>query len=95
MATTPQDHKRPKAETVNEPFEFKHDGEVYTLPPASAIKAGMLRRFRKLDDLDIAFSLIEELAEPDALAALDDMPLEEFNQTLSDWQESIGATPGK
>lgn len=95
MPTTPQDHKRPHAETANEPFEFKHDGETYTLPPSSAIKAGMLRRLRKLDYLDIAFSILEELADKDTLAALDDMDLATFNETLDEWQASLGVTPGK
>jgi hypothetical protein len=95
MPAVPQDHKRPKAETAAEPFEFTHDGVTYTLPPASSIKAGMLRRFRKLDDLDVAFSILEEIADEDALAALDDMGIAEFNQTVSDWQSHIGVDPGK
>ena len=95
MPATPQDHKRPKAETASEPFSFEHNGESFTLPPASSIKAGMLRRFRKLDDLDVAFSILEEIADDEALAALDDMGIAEFNEVVSDWQSHIGVDPGK
>lgn len=95
MPAKPQDHKRSKAEMASEPFEFEHNGETFTLPPSSAIKAGMLRRFRKLDDLDVAFSIIEEVADEDALAALDDMDLARFNEVVSDWQEHIGVDAGK
>lgn len=94
MPATPQDHKRPKAETANEPFEFEHNGETFTLPPSSSIKAGMLRRFRKLSDLDLAFSILEEIADADALAALDDMEIAEFNQAVTDWQSHIGLDAG-
>jgi hypothetical protein len=91
----PQDRKRPAAESSREPFEFKHDGELFTLPPQSAIKAGLLRKFRTQSDLDMSFSILEAIADPTALAALDDMALDEFNDTLSDWQSHIGASPGK
>ena len=95
MPTTPQDRKRPKAETANQPFPFEHNGEAFTLPPASQMKAGMIRRFRKLDDLDMAFSILEEIASPEALEAMDDMALEDFNTVMADWQVHIGVTPGK
>lgn len=94
MPTAPQD-RRPKAETASEPFTFDHDGTTYTLPPWSAITAGMMRRFRKLDDLDLSFSILEEIADEDALKALDAMPLADFNRTVSAWQDHIGAAPGK
>lgn len=93
MPTTPQDRKS-KAESANESFEFTRDGVTYTLPPSSAIKAGMLRRLRKLDDLDMAFSLIEEIADPAALAALDDASIDEFNEILAGWQRHIGFDAG-
>lgn len=95
MPATPQDHQRPKAETANQPFEFTHDGESFTLPPADAIKAGMIRRFRKQGDLDMAFSILEEIADGEAIEALDKMTLHEFNEVLEAWQVYIGVTPGK
>lgn len=93
MPTTPQDHKS-KAETSTEPFTFDIAGEQHTLPPASAITAGMLRRFRKLEDLDAAFSILEEVAAEETLTALDALPLTEFNDILADWQKHIGIDAG-
>jgi hypothetical protein len=104
MPAQPQDQKRPKAETANEPFEFKHNGDVYYLPAALAITGGMIRRHRHRDDLDMAFSILEEIAETDeptqaAIDALDDMPAvgdeAAFNVTIRDWYRHIGITPGK
>jgi len=104
MPTEPQDHRRSAAETANERFEFKWEGEVYTLPPAKVITGGMIRRHRKEDVLDMAFSILEEIAEIDedtkaALGALDDMPAvgdkAPFNRTLADWGKHVGIELGK
>jgi hypothetical protein len=96
MPAQPQDH-RPKngshAEASTEPFTFDRDGQTFTLP--DTFKAGMLRRFRRLDELDMAFSILEEVCDEDTLAALDDMPVQEFNDLMERWQKTIGATPGK
>jgi len=94
MPKNPQD-RRSKAETSTEPFKFTRDGETHELPPFASIKAGMLRRFRKLGDLDAAFSILEELADEDALAALDDLALDEFNDVVSDWMAHVGVSPGE
>lgn len=91
MPTTPQDH-RTKAETAAEPFTFDHDGETYTLP--STVKAGLLRKVRKLDELDMLFTIIEETADPDAVAAIDDMDTSEFNDVVERWQRHIGVGAG-
>lgn len=95
MPVAPQDHRRSAAETATTPFLFDHDGETFELPPQSSIKAGMLRRFRRQSDLDMAFSILEELAPPESLAALDDMTVGVFNDTLEAWQSHIGVAPGK
>jgi hypothetical protein len=94
--TAPQDHRRPAAETAAEPFTFTDAaGTVHTLPGQDAITAGLLRRYRKLPDLDMSFSILEEIADPDALTALDAMDIPTFNRTLTEWQEHLGAPLGK
>ncbi|HEX5541110.1 MAG TPA: hypothetical protein VFX60_06040 [Micromonospora sp.] len=88
----PQDRKKPDAEDV---FEFEHGGETYTLPRYGSIKPGLIRRIRKLSDLDATFTILEEVANADALAALDDMSMDEFNQVQRDWLEHSGITLGE
>ena len=77
----PQDRK-PKQETTEAevtPFEFEHNGETYTLASADVLDAGFARRNRKLTPDDQFFTLIEELADEDALAAIDSMKKAEFD----------------
>lgn len=81
---TPQDRK-PKATegTAGGLFSFTHDGEEYTFPkPFTTVQTpGFLRANRRRDELDMAFTIIEVLADddPDILAVIDKMPLPEFN----------------
>lgn len=88
----PQDHKKPAAEDA---FEFEHDGETYTLPKFGSWSAGLVRRIRKMSDVDASFTIIEQVAEPDALAAIDAMTLEEFNQLQQDWADHAGVSLGE
>jgi hypothetical protein len=65
-------------------FTFTHKGKSYTFPnPVSAVTSpGFLRANRRRDELDLSFTIIEILADndPDILAAIDSMPLAEFNR---------------
>lgn len=94
-ATTPQDRKRAKAEAG--PVTFDRDGETFTLPVRADITGGLLRRHRHRDDMDFAFSILEELCDKPTLAALDAMTLDDLNGVLSDWQEHVfpDGDPGK
>lgn len=79
----PQDHQ-PKKKNVPTPhpeeaFTFTHRGQEYTLAaPLDVLDAGWARvnRNKTLDDQ--FFSLIEALADPEALAAIDSMKKQEF-----------------
>lgn len=95
MSTTrkrPQDHKKPAREDV---FEYTHNGRTFTLPPYKSIKSGTIRRLRKLPATDFAFTLLEELADEDALAVIDDMDTEEFEAMNRAWMEHSGITLGE
>lgn len=88
----PQDHKKPAGENV---FEFEHGGETYTLPRFGGIKQGLIRRIRKLSDVDATFTILEEVASPETLEALDDMTGDEFNAVIREWMEHSGVTLGE
>jgi hypothetical protein len=95
---TPQDHKpkRPKTAVDPGPFTFMGlDGEEYELPPAEALTAGLIRQNRHKDEVDMAFSILEALCEPEVLEALDALPVRDFNTIVLAWQTSINTSPGK
>ena|SRR5690554_6166340 len=91
-AKKPQDHKKSVAEDV---FEFEHGGETHTLPRFGSWSAGLVRRVRKLSDVDATFTILEEVADEAALAAIDSMDLDEFNRLQQDWMEHGGVTLGE
>ena len=91
-AKKPQDHKKSVAEDV---FEFEHGGETHTLPRFGSWSAGLVRRVRKLSDVDASFTILEEVADPETLAVIDSMPLERFNELQQEWAEHAGVSLGE
>ncbi|MDN4645358.1 hypothetical protein [Arthrobacter sp. PsM3] len=76
----PQDRKpaQTPAGTEAPGFEFEHHGETFTLASADTITSGFARKNRKLSPDDQLYTLLEELADDDALAAIDSMRKPEF-----------------
>lgn len=91
-AKKPQDRKKPAAEDV---FTFEHDGEAYSLPKFGSWSAGLVRRVRRLRDVDATFTILEEVADPETLAAIDSMSLERFDQLQRDWADHAGVSLGE
>lgn len=83
----PQDRK-PKADEAAPGgfFSFSQGGKQHTFPkPFSVVQSpGYLRANRRRSDLDLTFTMIEDLADNDPviLKAIDNMSRDEFN-TLS------------
>lgn len=67
-------------------------GTEITLSPMSSITAGMLRKYRKLDEMDFMFSILEDVIAPDELAKVDELPLPEVERMFRAWQANEGAT---
>lgn len=67
-------------------------GTEITLPPMSSITAGMLRKYRKLDELDFMFSILEDVIEPAELAKVDALSLEETRVLFQSWNDDEGAS---
>lgn len=97
MATPkkPQDHK-PKAAEAAESFTFTHNGQSHTLKPTlESITPGFLRRIRKFDDLDAFFTILEELADEEQLAVVDEMTHKEFGELSREFFAHLGASRGE
>jgi len=87
-----QDRKKLSTEDV---FTFEHDGRTYTLPKFGSWSAGLMRRIRKLSDVDATFTILEEVADAETLAAIDSMSLDEFNELQQAWAEHAGVSLGE
>jgi hypothetical protein len=92
MPTTPQDHKTSKTFSWRTP-----SGEILTIVSINAIKGRQLRKYRKLDPLDMLFSILEDTADKKALALIDDLERADLDAMFEAWQndDSEGATLGE
>jgi len=98
MATTrktPQDHKKPAV------AEFVYECEFGTVTLPGFMPTGALRKFRKLSELDMILSIIEEYADEESLEVVDQLPQDDidgidgsFKELTKSWMESLGMTPG-
>lgn len=71
---------------TQERFHFEIDGKDYSLP--RQVTAGAMRKAVRegLDPLSQAFMIVEEVADAETLAALDSLPMSEFNTIIAkDW----------
>jgi hypothetical protein len=82
----PQDRQQKASASKDGYFSFTKGDTTYTFPkPFSTVQSpAYLRQHRRRSDLDLTFTMIEDLADddPDILKAIDSMSREEFN-TLS------------
>ncbi|QIS16578.1 hypothetical protein [Nocardia arthritidis] len=92
----------PKAPiTLNRPIQVKDDfvhrvGSVeLRLPSLSYLKPGLVRRIRRLGDVDAMYTLLELTLSADALAVLDEMDPEEYHELLEAWRIHSGVGLGE
>lgn len=89
----PQDHL---AKAGTHGFTFTHNGEQFELAPAAdLLTVGYARKNRHKTETDQLFGMLELLAGPEALAAIDSMKRDEFREFQKDLIEFNGATPGE
>ncbi len=75
-------------------FEYTWNGKKVKLPGFGNLPAGVLRKTRNAKDpMDQAFLMIEEVASPEALNVIDQMPVEEFGKMIAEWAQ--GTSPGE
>lgn len=82
----------------NEPFTYVTDtGKSVTLTSlAKPFKtAGELRTHRKDSGLDLAYYVIERDSDPEQMAAVDEMSMEEFDRFSKLWTSHSGISLGE
>ncbi|MFI7001354.1 hypothetical protein [Nocardia sp. NPDC050175] len=70
------------------------DAEI-RLPSLSYLKPGLIRRIRRMHDIDAMYTLIELTVTPQALAALDNMDQDEYHALLDEWRVHSGVGLGE
>ena len=72
------------------------DGVEITLPRLDQIKAGVLRRNRTKDPVDMLFSILEDVGDDETLAKVDDLSMPALNALMEKWQAevSLGESSG-
>ena len=82
-------------ETVKDPFVRVIDGVEVSLPSLSYLKPGLIRRIRRLPDVDAMYTLLELALSPEALAVLDDMDPDAYQELLEEWRDHSGGSLGE
>lgn len=83
------------ADLNTEDYTFEHDGTEHRLPSFATLKSGLIRRIRNLDEADAFYTVLEEVADEDTLAAIDDMEMVELTTIMRGWQEHAEVNLGE
>ncbi|WP_216917516.1 hypothetical protein OG225_07435 [Nocardia sp. NBC_01377] len=65
------------------------------LPSLSYLKPGLVRRIRRMHDIDALYTLIEMTVSAEALAILDDLDQRTFQALLDEWRVHSGVSLGE
>lgn len=73
-------------------YSFEHDGKTYTFAkPISVCRApGWVRANRRRDTIDLLWTILEEIAGDEAMAAIDTMTEDEFNELQKHFEREYG-----
>lgn len=75
-------------------FTFEHDGETYTFERSFDVVRSprWLRANRRRDEMDLAFTIIEELAGDEAVEAIDSMDEAQFMALMKRLNKELSNT---
>lgn len=81
-------------------YTFEFDGETYALPPYKRIKSGLIRKVRRMSDIDATYTILEEICRPGSgyeasLEALDEMESADFDRVMTGWLKHSGVSLGE
>lgn len=80
---------------VKDPYITDVGGIEVALPSLSYMKPGLIRKIRRLGDVDAMYTLLELVLDDKALAAIDDMDPDEYAALLEGWREHSGVSLGE
>lgn len=72
------------------------EGVEIVLPHVSKIKGGLIRKYRKLPELDMVYSILEDMLDEATLAKIDDLDQGELTDFIEKWQAGspVGESSG-
>lgn len=78
-------------------FSFEHDGQTYTFERSLDVirTPRFLRANRRRDEVDLTFTILEEVAGDEALDAIDAMDADQFKAFAADLDKAVGIALGK
>lgn len=91
----PRARKTTSPETVKDDFVREIDGVEITLPSMAYLKPGLVRKIRRLTDVDAMYTLLELILSPAQLDAIDEMDPDEYAKFMEDWREHSGLPLGE
>lgn len=83
------------ASKVKDDYVTDVAGVEVRLPSLSYLKPGLIRRLRRLSDVDAVYTLMELVLSAEALAAVDEMDPEQYARMLEDWRTHSGVALGE
>lgn len=88
--------RKPTTVTNSDDYTYElEDGRTVTLPPFNSVKPGIIRKIRKLSDVDQFFTVLETLADDATIAIIDDMNQPEFEEFQTGWFKHAGVDLGE
>ncbi|MEV0356367.1 hypothetical protein AB0H71_09920 [Nocardia sp. NPDC050697] len=84
-----------KPVTVKDEFVHRVNGTEVRLPSLSYLKPGLIRRIRRLGDVDAMYTLLELVLPADVLAVIDDMEPDDYHVLLDAWRTHSGVNLGE
>ncbi|MBF6459802.1 hypothetical protein IU433_12220 [Nocardia puris] len=92
--TTPADTGS-KSKRVKDPYIHKIGATEVSLPSLTYLKPGIVRRVRRMDNIDAMYTVMELLLDPDVLELIDEMDPEDYEELLAAWREHSGLSLGE
>mgnify|MGYP007087611768 CR=1 FL=1 len=81
---------------MTERFHYTlEDGREIVLPHFKNLPFGVVRKLRKEDEAEQLFSLVEQVADDNALAIIDTLGMSEIETLFAAWQKDSGVTVGE
>jgi len=99
-ATSPRPKSAPRKtdtpDTGNDLFQYTtKDGTEIVLPRFDSVKPGVIRKIRKLSDVDQFFTVLEALADEATLSVVDELDQDEFQDLQTEWFRHAGVDVGE